>query len=219
MTANELVTVARLADHYEKRVSQEHDPLELAAHDFNKFKRDAPELWRFLRESDRSDREIGDWLSAFFVRKASSGMTLKNFAATEFEQIAAGPHHATKKSPAQLQREIDAVLARKGSQLSHSTKAGASKAALTPARLSKAARAKLGVALRREIKNETLLAGYRPMRHDDYQRAGEAAIKACGLYNRAAAQAGDDGVEIFEIVDGAPHVDQGAMVRWRREDD
>ena len=112
MTANEMVTVARLADHYEKRLPQEHDPLEVATHDFNKFKRDAPELWRFLRESDRSDRQIGDWLSAFFDRKARSGMTLKNFAADELDQIAdlaARPartarrkglrrrHHASKK--------------------------------------------------------------------------------------------------------------------------
>ena len=121
MTANEMVTVARLADHYEKRVPQDQDPLEVATHDFNKLKREAPELLRFLRASDRSDREIGDWLAAFFARMIRSGMTLKNFAADEFEQIAAGQgealderrRHATeKKSPAQLQREIDEALAR-----------------------------------------------------------------------------------------------------------
>jgi len=105
-----------------------------------------------------------------------------------------------KKTPAQLDREIAAALQ------------GA------PARLSKAVQAKLRTALRREIKNEADLAGYRGMHHDDYQRAGEAAIKACGLYGRAAAQAGDSGVEIFEIVNGEPHVDHGAMVRWREED-
>ena len=105
-----------------------------------------------------------------------------------------------KKSPAQLDREIAEAL--QG----------------TPVRLSKAVRAKLGVALRRAIKDETASAGYRGLHHDDYQRAGEVAIKASGLYGRAAAQAGDDGVEIFEIVNGAPHVDQGAIVRWREDD-
>ena len=105
-----------------------------------------------------------------------------------------------KKSAAQLDREITAALQNK------------------PARLSKAVRAKLGVALRRAIKNEKILAGsHRVMSHDDYQRAGEAAIKAAGLYGRVAAQAGDDGVEIFEIVDGTPYVDQGALVRWHEE--
>jgi hypothetical protein len=115
-----MVTVARLADHYEKRVSQDQDPLEVATHDFNKLKREAPELLRFLRASDRSDREIGDWLAAFFARKIRSGMSLKNFAAAEFEQIAAQQggardvrqHHTTKKSPARLQCEIDEALAR-----------------------------------------------------------------------------------------------------------
>lgn len=38
-----------------------------------------------------------------------------------------------KKPPAQLQREIDVVLARKGSQLAHSTKTGASKTSMTTA--------------------------------------------------------------------------------------
>ena len=115
----------------------------------------------------------------------------------------------TKKSPAQLDREIAEALQDKPAQPTR---------LMQHARLSKAVRAKLGVTLRRMIKNEKILMGHRSMRHDDYQHAGEAAIKASGLYGRAAAQAGDDGVEIFEIVDGAPHVDQGAMVRWREED-
>jgi hypothetical protein len=110
---------------------------------------------------------------------------------------------APKKSPAQLDAEIAEALQGKPTK---------------PARLSKAARMKLGAALRRAIQNEKILTGaYRSMRHDDYQRAGEAAIEASGLYGRAAAQASDDGVEIFEIVDGAPHVDQGALVRWDEE--
>jgi hypothetical protein len=108
-----------------------------------------------------------------------------------------------KKTAAQLDAEIAEALQGKPTK---------------PARLSKAARMKLGAALRRSIQNEKILTGaYRSMRHDDYQRAGEAAIEASGLYGRAAAQASDDGVEIFEIVDGAPHVDQGALVRWDEE--
>lgn len=106
----------------------------------------------------------------------------------------------SRKTSAQLDREIAAAL--QG----------------VPARLSKAVRAKLGVALRRQIKNEAISAGFRRMRHNDYQRAAESAIKTCGLYGRAVAQANDLGVEIFEVVGGAPHVDQGAMVRWQEID-
>ena len=133
MNANEMVTVARLADRYEKRLSREHDALEVATHDFNKFKRDAPTLWRFLRASDRSDRNLGDWLYEFFVRAASSGMTLKNFAADEAERLGipaeqqspASRHHATKKtSTAQLDREIAEALAgrNKHAGLAHATR-------------------------------------------------------------------------------------------------
>lgn len=114
------------------------------------------------------------------------------------------PFVPVKKSPTQLDREIAEAL---------------QGAPGKPARLSKTLRAKLGVALRRAVMNEKILTGsHRSMRHDDYQRAGEAAIEARGLYGRAAAQASDDGVEIFEIVDGTPHVDQGAVVRWWSED-
>jgi hypothetical protein len=110
MNAHEMVAVARLADHYEKILAEGRDPLEVATHDFNKLKRDAPKLLSFLRESDRSDRSIGDWLYDFISRYKESGMSLKNFAADELERLeAVGP--ARKKSPAQLQREIDEVLA------------------------------------------------------------------------------------------------------------
>jgi hypothetical protein len=115
----------------------------------------------------------------------------------------------TKKSGAQLEREIATSLRAPGSPPI---------APRTPARLSKTTRMKLGAALRREVKNEKLLAGGRWLRHDDYERAAENAIKACGLYGRAAAQPSDDGVEIFEIVDGEPFVDYGAMVRWYEGD-
>ena len=90
----------------------------------------------------------------------------------------------------------------------------------TPARLSTTARIKLDAALRRavtEVRGAKILG--RSMRHDDYQEAGETAIKASGLYGRAAAQASNEGVEIFEIVDGSPHVDFGAMVRWYEDED
>jgi len=83
MNSSEMVIVARLADHYEKYLSSEHDALEVAEHDFLKFKRDAPTLRRRLYDSSRSDREIGDWLYKFFVRWTKSGMSLKNFAAEE----------------------------------------------------------------------------------------------------------------------------------------
>lgn len=90
MTANEMIVVARLADHYENDgvgVKDGHDPLDVATHDFRKFKKDAPQLWRSLRESARSDRSIGDWLYDFFTRYSQSGMSLKNFAADELDQL------------------------------------------------------------------------------------------------------------------------------------
>jgi len=126
MTSNELVTVARLADFYEAILAEGTDPLEVAKHDFGELKRKAPDLVRFLRDSDRSDRDIGDWLFEFFGRYKASGMSLKNFAADELERLESGQTtirgwqtirgsagHATKKSPAQLQREIDDALAGK----------------------------------------------------------------------------------------------------------
>ena len=112
------------------------------------------------------------------------------------------PRVMPRKTAAQLDREIAAALRNK------------------PDRMSKAVRLKLGAALRRMVRDEKIrLGSYRSMRHDDYQRAGEAAILATGLHGRAAAQASDDGVEIFEIVDGTPHVDQGAVVRWDEDED
>lgn len=122
MNAHELIAVARLADHYEKNLGGDQDPLEVATHDFKKLKREAPKLLSFLRESDRPDRSIGDWLYDFIGRYRESGMSLRNFAADELERLevevsAKGKRHhathATKKSPAQLQREIDEALARR----------------------------------------------------------------------------------------------------------
>ena len=107
-----------------------------------------------------------------------------------------------KKSPKQLDAEIAATLA------------GSSKNATPQGRLSKTLRLKLRGKLRRVVKEAQQFAGGRLLRHDDYQQAGEDAIKLCGLYGRVAAQAGDQGVEIWEIVDGRPDVDSGAIVQW-----
>lgn len=87
MTASEMVVVARLADHYEKHITEGQDPLDAATHDFHKFKKDAPKLWSFLHKSERSDRKIGDWLYEFFIRQSKSGMSLKNFSADELERV------------------------------------------------------------------------------------------------------------------------------------
>lgn len=112
MNANEMITVARLADHYEEHMTGDQDPLEVASHDFRKLKREAPRLLSFLRQSDRSDRSIGDWLYDFIRRYKEAGMSLKNFAAEELERLEGDEgHHATRrKSPSRLQREIDEAL-------------------------------------------------------------------------------------------------------------
>lgn len=87
MTSNEMVVVARLADHYEKNgIGIGQDPLDVAEHDFRKFKREAPELWRRLYNSKLSDRAIGDWIYDFIKRWQLSRMSFKNFAADELER-------------------------------------------------------------------------------------------------------------------------------------
>ena len=80
MTADEMVAVARLADHYERH-SVIDDPLATAKHDFLKFKREAPQVWRHLYESKMDSRELGDWMYAFILRWSKSGLSFKNFAA------------------------------------------------------------------------------------------------------------------------------------------
>ena len=109
-----------------------------------------------------------------------------------------------RKTGKQLDAEVAAFLHEKP------TKAKAT-------RLSKAMHAKLRATLRRTVQDEIQAAGSRELGHDEYQRAGEDAIKICGLYGRAVAQAGDSGVEIWEIVNGEPNVDAGAFVRWSAE--
>jgi hypothetical protein len=83
MTANEMVTLARLADHYEKHrsLSDEHDPLEVARRDLIKLKRESPRVWTYLQKSKMSDRQIGDWIYDFLVKWLKSGQSYKNFAA------------------------------------------------------------------------------------------------------------------------------------------
>lgn len=119
MKASEMVSVARLADFYEAILPGGHDALEVATHDFAELKRKAPNLVRFLDDSDRSHREIGDWLFEFFGRYKASGVSLKNFAADELERLESRETkrgvsgHATKKSPTQLQHEIEQALGAK----------------------------------------------------------------------------------------------------------
>jgi hypothetical protein len=114
-----LVTVARLADFYEAIPLGGQDPLDVATHDFRELKRKAPDLVRALYASARTDREIGDWLFSFFGRYKASGQSLKHFAEDELERLQQGAH-ARKKSARDLQRDIDAVLARPAQ--SHATK-------------------------------------------------------------------------------------------------
>ena len=80
MNASDMVVVARLADHYETQ-SWVDDPLATAKHDFMKFRRDAPRVWRHLHESTMDARAIGDWMYVFIGRWTKSGMSFKNFAA------------------------------------------------------------------------------------------------------------------------------------------
>lgn len=87
MKAEEMVMIARLADHYEKRGVEE--PLEAAKHDLRKIQRDAPALWRHVYDSEMSHREVGDWLAAFAIEWSRSGMSVKNFAADKMDEIRA----------------------------------------------------------------------------------------------------------------------------------
>lgn len=92
MNAHEMVITARLADHVEEdRHLTDHEPLPYAEMLFKQFKRGAPALLRFLMDSKRSDREIGDWLWDFHRRwskeRESSPITLKYFAEDELERL------------------------------------------------------------------------------------------------------------------------------------
>jgi len=93
--ASEMVAVARLADHYEKRGV--NDALAVAEHDLIKLKHDAPKLWRHLYESNMSDREIGDWVYEFIVEWMKSGMSFRNFAAEREDNIISTPSAITRR--------------------------------------------------------------------------------------------------------------------------
>ncbi len=86
MTANEIIVVARLANHYEDAGMVEQDPLEVAEYDFKKLKKEAPEVWKQLRDSNLSDREIGDWLWLFYGEWSKSGKSFRNFAADKVDE-------------------------------------------------------------------------------------------------------------------------------------
>ena len=107
MNAHEMVVTARMADHYEREGSKGgYDPLVHAESLFKQFKQKAPKLLRFLFDSARSDREIGDWIWDFYGRWSKAGpVALKYFAEDELARLG-----KQKKTPAQLQREIDEAL-------------------------------------------------------------------------------------------------------------
>ena len=116
MKAVEMVITARMADHYEREGSKGgYDPLVHAESLFRQFKRSAPKLLQFLLDdSSRSDREIGDWIWDFYGRwaehrEAAGPIALKYFAEDELERLESGSE-TRKKTPAQLQREIDEAL-------------------------------------------------------------------------------------------------------------
>lgn len=108
MNAHEMVITARIADHYEREGSKgSYEPLAHAETLFKQFKRSAPKLLRFLLDSQRTDREIGDWIWEFYGRWSAAGpVALKYFAEDELARLEA----PGKKTPAQLQREIDEAL-------------------------------------------------------------------------------------------------------------
>jgi hypothetical protein len=122
MNANEMIITARMADHYEREGSKgDYDPLVHAETLFKQFKRSAPKLLRFLLDSNRGDREIGDWIWDFYGRWEKAGpVALKYFAEDELARLG-----KQKKTPTQLQREIDEALsgsASAGARRSHSTR-------------------------------------------------------------------------------------------------
>ena len=112
MKAIEMVITARMADHYEREGSKgSYDPLAYAETLFKQFKRSAPKLWQFLLDSQRSNREIGDWIWEFYGRWSDAGpIALKYFAEDELARLEASGPEKRKKTPAQLQREIDEAL-------------------------------------------------------------------------------------------------------------
>ena len=112
MKAVEMVITARMADHYEREGSKgDRDPLVHAEELFKQFKRSAPKLLQFLLDdASRSNREIGDWIWEFYGRWSSAGpIALKYFAEDELERLETGSE-TRKKTPGQLQREIDEAL-------------------------------------------------------------------------------------------------------------
>jgi hypothetical protein len=106
------------------------------------------------------------------------------------------------KTPAQLDREIKESLAGAKAGRHHATIKSTPVA--THKRLTKTQIQKLRVELRKTIRYEKADAVRRRsyMKHDDYERAAADAIRAAGLQGRAAAQPGDSGVEIWEILPG-----------------
>jgi hypothetical protein len=77
MNANEMVVVARIADHYES--AGVNDPLETASHDLNRFRALAPRTWACLWNSAKSAREIGDRFFEIVTDWKRSGVSFSAF--------------------------------------------------------------------------------------------------------------------------------------------
>jgi hypothetical protein len=164
-----------------------------------------------LADAQASGTSISKWPHER-LRKAHAELKERGVLTADapaLEPTAPTRGHATKKSARQLDAEISQALAKTTSPISP---------VATPAkhkRLTKAQIKKLRVELRKAIKVEQEEAEYRHryMNEDDYQRAGDNAIKAAGIYGKAAGQAGDDGVEIWEVVPGEGTVDD-QIAEW-----
>lgn len=144
-------------------------------------------------------------------------------AADIFEEAGAGIRAGTLHERARHARQGTYGLL---DTYGHATKksslirAGAHSTIKTAKRLTKAQIKKLGIELRKAIKIEQEDAEHhhRYMKHDDYERAAEVAIRAAGLQGQAAAQPGDEGVEVWEVVPGEGAVgDQIAEWHERHE--
>ena len=109
MKAEELVIVARLADHYERNTKLGDEALAAAERDFVKFKREAPRTWRHLYGSSLSSREIGDRIYELIARWWKSGMSFKNFAADEEDLSGFGDMRTKRLTPLAVARIDEAA--------------------------------------------------------------------------------------------------------------
>ena len=101
MKAVEMVITARMADHYEREGSKgSYDPLAHAETLFKQFKRSAPKLLQFLLDSQRSNREIGNWIWEFYGRWSDAGpIALKYFAEDELARLKRRDRRSGRRRP------------------------------------------------------------------------------------------------------------------------